>query len=69
MKDDELDSTKEHESKEKDPHTPVLRRLVRERRLPKRYTPSDFHSNFYLSIIDDDPRFVREEVDLEDGNL
>jgi hypothetical protein len=44
-------------------------RLVRERRLPKRYTPSDFHSNFALSITNDDPRTVREVVDLKDGNL
>jgi hypothetical protein len=28
LKDDESDSTKEHESKEEDPHTPVLRRPV-----------------------------------------
>jgi hypothetical protein len=46
-----------------------LRRLDRERRLPKRYSPSDFHSNFALSITDDDPRTVREVVDSEDGNL
>jgi hypothetical protein len=46
-----------------------LRRLVRERRLPERYTPSDFHSNFSLSITDDDPITVREEMDSEDGNL
>jgi hypothetical protein len=63
LKDDESDSTKEHESEEEDPHTPVLRRSVRERRLPKRYTPSDFRSNFSLSITDDDPRIVREAVD------
>jgi hypothetical protein len=29
LKDDELNSTKEHESEEEDPHTPVLRRSVR----------------------------------------
>jgi hypothetical protein len=69
LKDDESDSTEEHESEEEDPHTPVLRRSVRERRLPKRYSPSYFHSNFSLSIIDDDPRTVREAVDSEDGNL
>jgi hypothetical protein len=69
LKDDESDSTKEQESKEEDPHTPVSRRSVRERRLPERYTPSDFHSNFSLSITDDDPRTVREEVDSEDGNI
>jgi hypothetical protein len=28
LKDNELGSTKEHESKEEDPHTPVLRRSV-----------------------------------------
>jgi hypothetical protein len=33
------------------------------------YTPPDFHSNFILSITDDDPRTVREAVDLEDGKL
>jgi hypothetical protein len=46
-----------------------LRRSIRERRLPKRYTPYDFHSNFSLSITDDDPRTVREAVDSEDGNI
>jgi hypothetical protein len=69
LKDDELDSTEEHESEEEDPHTPVLRRLIRERRILERYTPSYFHSNFSLSIIDDDPKTVREAVDSEDGNL
>ena len=69
LKDDELNSTEEHESKEEDPHTPVLRRSYRERRLLERYSPSDFHSNFSLSITDDDPRTVREAVDSEDGNL
>jgi hypothetical protein len=39
---DELDSTEEYESEEEDPHTPVLRRSVRERRLLKSYSPSDF---------------------------
>jgi hypothetical protein len=46
-----------------------LRRSVRERRLPERYTPSGFCSNFSLSITDDDPRTVRETVHSEDGNL
>jgi hypothetical protein len=69
LKDDESDSTKEHESKEEDPHTLVLRRSVRERRKPERYTPPDFHSNFSLFITDDDPRTVREAVDSEDGKL
>ena len=69
LKDDESDSTEEHESEEEDPHTPVLRRSDRERRLPERYSPPDFRSNFSLSITDDDPRTVREAVDSEDGNL
>jgi len=46
-----------------------MRRSVRERRKPKRYNPCDFCSNYALSIIDDDPITVREEVDLEDGKL
>jgi hypothetical protein len=46
-----------------------LRRSVRERRLPERYNPSDFRSNFALSITDDDPRIVKEAVDSEDGKL
>jgi hypothetical protein len=46
-----------------------LRRSIQERRLPKRYNPYDFHSNFSLSITNDDPRTVKEAVDSEDGNL
>ena len=33
------------------------------------YSPSDFCSNFALSITDDDPRTVRETMDSEDGNI
>jgi hypothetical protein len=69
LKDDESDSTKEQESEEEDPHTLVLRRLVRERRLPERYTQSDLCSNFSLSITDDDPRNIKEAVDSKYGNL
>jgi len=42
---------------------------VRERRQPERYIPPDFCSNFYLSIIDDDPRNVRKVVNSEDSKL
>jgi hypothetical protein len=63
LKDDESNSTEEHESEEGDPHTPVLRRSIRERRLLEMYTPYDFHSNFYLSITYDDPRIFMEAVD------
>ena len=69
LKDDESESTEERESEEEYPHTLVLRRSVQERRLPKRYTPYDFHSNFSLSVIDDDPRTVKEVVDLEDRKI
>jgi hypothetical protein len=46
-----------------------LRRSVRERRLPERYTPYDFHLIFSLSITDDDPIIVREAMDSNDGNV
>ena len=63
------ESTEEDEAEEEEPHTPVLRRSVREKRQPKRYSPPDFLSNFALSIIDDDPRTVREAVNSEDSKL
>ena len=69
LKDDESDSTEEQESEEEDPHTPVLRRSVRERIKMERYTPPDFRSNFALSITIDDPRIVREAIDSKDGKL
>jgi len=46
-----------------------VRRSVRERRQPERYSPSTFYSNFSLSITDDDPKTVKEAVDLEDGKI
>jgi hypothetical protein len=68
-KDDESNSTKEHELEEEYPHTPVLRRSMWEKRLLERYNPSDLCSNFSLSINDDDHRIVREVVNSEDGKL
>jgi hypothetical protein len=71
----ELDDAKSESSKEdeveeeEEPHTPVLRRSVRKRRQPERYSPPDFRSNFAVSIIDDDPRTIREAVNLEDSKL
>jgi hypothetical protein len=59
----------EEEEEEEEPHTPVLRRLVRDKREPERYIPPDFHSNFALSITDDDPRTVREAVNSKDSKL
>jgi hypothetical protein len=43
--------------------------LVQERIHLERYIGHDFHSSFSLFITNDDPRTVREEVDLEDGKL
>jgi hypothetical protein len=57
------------EAEEEEPHTPVLRRSMRDRRQPERYSPPDFCSNFALSITDDDPRTVREAVNSEDSKL
>jgi hypothetical protein len=71
----ELDDAKsesceeEEAEEEEEPHTPVLRILVRDRRQPERYSPPNFHSNFSLSIIDDDPKTVREAMNSEDSKL
>ena len=46
-----------------------MRRSVRERRQPERYSPSALCSNFSLSITDDDAITTREAVDLEDRKL
>ena len=46
-----------------------MRRSVRERRQPERYSPSTFCSNFALTITDDDPRTIREAIDSETGKL
>ena len=68
-KEEESDSAVEEESEDEEPQAPSVRRLVRERRQPERYSPSAFSSNFALSITDDDPRTVKEAVDSEDGKL
>jgi hypothetical protein len=68
-KNDESDSIEEHESEEEDPHTPVLMRSIQEKGIPKKNTPPYFHSNFPLSITDDDPRTIQEEVDSKDEKL
>jgi hypothetical protein len=65
----EEDEAEEDEAEEEEPYTPVLRRSVRERRKPKRYSPPDFCSNFALFITDDDPRTVREAVNSKDSKL
>ena len=69
LKEYESDSTAEEDLEEEEPKTPAMRRSVQERRQPERYSPSDFYSSFSLTITDDDPRTIREAVDLEDGKL
>eukprot|EP00253_Pinus_taeda_P007582 PITA_07582 len=69
LKEEESDSVVEEESEDEEPHTPAVRRSVRERRQPERYSPSAFCSNFALSVTDDDPRTVKEAMDSEDGKL
>ena len=69
LKEDESDSTTEEDSEDEEPQTPALRRSVRERRQPERYSPSAFCSGFALTITNDEPRTVREAVDSEDGKL
>jgi hypothetical protein len=69
LDDAKFESSEEDEAEEEEPHTPVLRRSVREIRKTERYSLPDFHSNFYLSTIDDDPRTVREAVNSEDSKL
>jgi len=69
LKEEESNTTAEEESEDEEPQTPSVRRSVRERRQPERYSPSAFYSNFPLSITDDDSRTVKEAVDSEDGKL
>jgi hypothetical protein len=42
LDDEKFESTEEDEAEEEEPHTPVLRRSMRERRQPKMYSPLDF---------------------------
>jgi len=63
LKGEELDSTSKEESEGEEPQTLRVRGPVRERRNLERYSPSAFHSNFALCIINVDPRSVKEEID------
>ena len=49
LKEEESDSIVEEESEDEEPQTSAVRRSVRERRQPERYSPSAFCSNFGLS--------------------
>eukprot|EP00253_Pinus_taeda_P036371 PITA_36371 len=68
-KEEESYSTSKEESRDKEPQTSGVRRLVRERRQPKRYSPCDFCSNFALYVMDYDPRTVKEAIDSKDDRL
>jgi hypothetical protein len=67
----ELDDEKyeSSEEEEEEPHTPLLRISVRDKMKIERYSPPDFHSNFGLSITDDDPKTVKEAMNSEDSKL
>eukprot|EP00253_Pinus_taeda_P016349 PITA_16349 len=62
-------SIAEEESEDEEPQTLGVRRSVRERRHPERYSPSSFSSNFSLFVTDDDPQTVKEAADSGDGKL
>jgi hypothetical protein len=49
--------------------TSVVRRSERIRKLVERYSLLDFCSTFVLTTIDDEPKSVDEEVDMEEGKL
>ena len=66
---EKYDSMEEVESKEDEPHTPVLRRSSQEIRKLERYSPPDFCTHFAMSITDDDPKNVNEIVNSEDSDL
>jgi hypothetical protein len=65
----ESSEEEEVEEEEEEPHTPILRRSMRNKRQLERYSPPDFCSNFFLSITNDDPKTVREVVNSEDSKL
>eukprot|EP00253_Pinus_taeda_P013543 PITA_13543 len=69
LKEKESDSIVEEESEGEEPQTLVVRRSVRERRHLERYIPYAFYSNFSLSIIDDNPKTLKESVDSEGRKL
>ena len=46
-----------------------MRRYDYARRLVERYSPPDFYSTFVLSIINDEPRSIKEAVSYEECKL
>jgi len=69
LKEEESDSTAEEESEDEEPQTPGIRRSIQERGPPEKYSPSTFYSKFSFSLTGDDPKTMKEAVDLEDGKL
>jgi hypothetical protein len=69
LNDAKSESFEEDEVEIEEPHTAILRRSMRERRQPERYSPPNFRSNFYLSITEDDPRTVKEAMNSKDSKL
>ena len=51
LKEYESDSTTKEDLEEEEPQTPTMRRSVRERRQPERYSPSAFCSSFALTTV------------------
>jgi hypothetical protein len=52
LDDAKFESSEEYEAEEEEePHTPVLRRSVRERRKLERYSPPDFHVPILLYLL------------------
>jgi hypothetical protein len=47
----------------------VIRRYERVIKSAKRYSPPNFHSTFVLSSTDDEPKLIREDVDLTNGKI
>ena len=48
LDDAKFESSEEDDEEEEEPHTPILRRSVRERRKLERYSPLYFHSKFFV---------------------
>ena len=73
LRNDEFDSQEGFEwiesNEEVEHQTLVLRRFGCVRRQADMYIPPDFHFNFALSTSNEDPRSVKEEVDLLEGKL
>ena len=72
LKNEAFDSFEEESfesDEEVEPQTLALRRHDHVRRSVERYSPPNFHSSFVLSVINDEPRFVKESINPEEGKL